>query len=221
MPESPLGRQYLTWLSVVYTKTPHSSHAPLLTRMVSCTVHKCSSLRLAMITVCLLSSATCVMSAFHTTYLTKGVLSSAVTTRCCTSKRATRSSERSSSEPVPAKKMASSEGTAGVHFLVTSLRRFLIRISECALSSTAKRFRAMKTAHCPWPRRESEGSPPPRAPPPSRGMMSSSYEPPSASLLTSTAFSAGLYEMERAPEAGPADEPARRSDTSGLSRPLA
>jgi hypothetical protein len=27
MPESPLGRQYLMWFSVVYTNTPWSSHA--------------------------------------------------------------------------------------------------------------------------------------------------------------------------------------------------
>mmetsp|Transcript_11302 Transcript_11302/g.47210 ORF Transcript_11302/g.47210 Transcript_11302/m.47210 type:complete len:257 (-) Transcript_11302:1181-1951(-) len=190
MPLSPLGRQYLTWFSVVYTKTPHSSHAPDLTRMVSCTVHRCSSLRLAMMTVCLDSSATCDMSAFHTTYLTKGVASSAVTVRCCTSNSATRSSERSNSEPVPAKKIASSEGTCGVHFLVTSFLRFLMRISLCALSSTAKRLRAMNTAPWPWPRSDTLGSA--RPPLPSRGMTTSSYEPPSASELTSTAFSAGL-----------------------------
>jgi len=44
------------------------------------------SFRLAMIMACLESSATCAMSADHTTYFTNGVLISARLVRCCTSK---------------------------------------------------------------------------------------------------------------------------------------
>src|SRR4051794_3088979 len=89
MPESPLGRQYLMWLSVVYTSTPLSSQAALLTRMVSCTVCAFCRRLSAMMMACLLSSATALMSLFHTTYLTKGVDSSAAEVRCCTSNRVT------------------------------------------------------------------------------------------------------------------------------------
>jgi hypothetical protein len=43
----------------------------------------------AMTIACLLSSATALMSAFHTTYLMKGVDSSASVRRCCTSNSVT------------------------------------------------------------------------------------------------------------------------------------
>lgn len=49
-------------------------------------VHALPSFLLAMIMACLESSATCAMSADHTTYFTNGVLISARLVRCCTSK---------------------------------------------------------------------------------------------------------------------------------------
>mmetsp|Transcript_6189 Transcript_6189/g.15799 ORF Transcript_6189/g.15799 Transcript_6189/m.15799 type:complete len:252 (+) Transcript_6189:464-1219(+) len=102
MPLSPLGSAYLMWLSVVYTNTPQSSHAPLFTRMVSCTVQAWPSLRLAMTMACLDSMATRFMSLDQITYLMNGVLSSAIAVRCCTSNSTMRSSLRHSSVPVPA-----------------------------------------------------------------------------------------------------------------------
>ena len=82
--------------------TPLSSHAPDLTRIVSCTVHACPSLRLAMTMACLESIATRLISADHTTYLMYGVASSAMAVRCCTSYNTIRSSLRQSKHPVPA-----------------------------------------------------------------------------------------------------------------------
>jgi hypothetical protein len=82
--------------------TPESSQAPLLTRMVSCTVQACPSLRLAITMACFESIATSDMSALHTTYLICGVASSAIAVRCCTSYNTILSSERHSKVPVPA-----------------------------------------------------------------------------------------------------------------------
>eukprot|EP00967_Tisochrysis_lutea_P026643 scaffold30745_cov28-Tisochrysis_lutea.AAC.2 len=62
-----------------------------------------------------------------------------------------RSSERSRSMPVPTGNMQSVVGYGGAHFLVTSFWKFLMRICRF-LSSTAKRWRAMKTAEVPEPR---------------------------------------------------------------------
>lgn len=82
--------------------TPASSHAPLFTRIVSCTVHACPSLRFAITMACFESIATSDMSALHDTYLTAGVASSAIAVRCCTSYSTMRSSERHRRQPVPA-----------------------------------------------------------------------------------------------------------------------
>lgn len=50
MPTYPLVNAYLMWLLVVYTNTPFSSQAPLLTRMFSWIVHKHSNFRLQIAT---------------------------------------------------------------------------------------------------------------------------------------------------------------------------
>ena len=184
---------------------------------------------------CFESSATHVQSLFHTTYLTRGTCSSASTRRLCCSKSVMRSSERSSSRPdAPAKNMPSVLGLGGATFFVTSFAKFLMRIWRF-LSSTAKRLRAMKTAARPEPRftscESALRSPPAPAPPPrpspaaSFGNVSSSYVPDSASEVMSTLFSAGLstlYESARGPLPSPAVcecVPARRSETTGTSRP--
>ena len=58
MPWSPLASRYLMWLSVLKTKMSLPSHAPLLMRMVSCVMHSCSSLRVAITMPCFERSAT-------------------------------------------------------------------------------------------------------------------------------------------------------------------
>ena len=112
--------------------------------------------------------------------------------------------------------MASVCASGGVHFFVTSSRRFLTKIVCEDLSSTANRLRATKTALLPDPRRESEVTSP-RALAESLGKTCSSYDPPSESKLIKTAFSAGLYDRLRGPAADAAP-PARRMEMSGLSR---
>mmetsp|Transcript_25832 Transcript_25832/g.62730 ORF Transcript_25832/g.62730 Transcript_25832/m.62730 type:complete len:338 (-) Transcript_25832:659-1672(-) len=157
MPASPFGRQYLRWLSVVYTNTPVSSHTPDLMRSVSCTAHSCSSLRVAMITVSLLSSATSgTLSCDHTANLTSGVPSSASARRCCMSYSVTRSSPRSSSVPIgPANRRSVACG--GAHRFTSSFFMFLITISPPL--STAKRLRPTNTADAPRPRFDSTSPP--------------------------------------------------------------
>ena len=90
------------WLSVLKTKMSLPSHAPLLMRIVSWIMQICSSLRVRMTMACLLSSATRDMSADQTTYLTTGVVTSAIALRCWMSKSVIRSSDLSSMLPVPA-----------------------------------------------------------------------------------------------------------------------
>ena len=102
MPWSPLASRYLMWLSVLKTKMSLPSHAPLLIRIVSWIMHTCSSLRVRMTMACLESSATCDMSDDQMTYLTTGVVTSAIALRCWMSKSVMRSSLLSSIEPVPA-----------------------------------------------------------------------------------------------------------------------
>jgi hypothetical protein len=53
-----VGRMYLMWFSVVYTKTPCGSHTPDLTATVSLTEQICLRLRSAMTTAFLAISAT-------------------------------------------------------------------------------------------------------------------------------------------------------------------
>lgn len=63
--------------------------AHTLTRMVSCTVYELFRVWSATVIVCFDNSATFVMSALHTAYLTKGAATSPNVTRCCTSNKAT------------------------------------------------------------------------------------------------------------------------------------
>ena len=100
--------------------------------------------------------------------------------------------------------------------MVTSFWKFLIRI-WWFLSSTAKRWRATKTADSPRPRLHS--CEPPSAERPSRGTWYSSYEPPSASRQTSSMFSCSLKCTVRATLELPVPE--RRMDMSGTSLALA
>ena len=86
-----------------------SSHTPLLTRIVSCTVARCSifcvppwTSRLASMTMCLLSSAKCLLSLAQMTYLTFGQVISPIARFCCRSKRVILSSALHSNIPVPA-----------------------------------------------------------------------------------------------------------------------
>ena len=72
--------------------------------------------------------ATCEPSADQTTYLTAGPLTSPTALRCWMSKSEMRSSDRQSSEPVPAAKSMSHDACGGGHFLVTSFWKFLMRI---------------------------------------------------------------------------------------------
>lgn len=115
---NPWKRAYLIWLRVEYTKTPLSSQAPDLIRIVSWIRQLCPRVLFAIVIaegfenkpaaqdtviylLCLLRRATIDASEFQIAYFTGGVLSSATTFPCWMSKRTTEVGELTSKLAVP------------------------------------------------------------------------------------------------------------------------